>query len=86
MSVFGRNADNVLRDLSHAGAWGQCVTVHSDNKQKQVCATTAHEKMWCAVGVLSTQNIWLLGFPEQPGVGPSSRAALRFLHSTLNAK
>ena len=30
--VFGRNADNVLRVLSHAGAWGQCVTVHSDNK------------------------------------------------------
>ena len=29
MSVFGRNEDNVLRDLSHAG---QCVTVHSDNK------------------------------------------------------
>ena len=31
-NVFGRNADNVFRDLSHAGAWGQFVTVHSDNK------------------------------------------------------
>ena len=32
VNVFGRNADNVLRDLSHAGAWGQYVSVHSDNK------------------------------------------------------
>ena len=32
VSVSERNADNVLRDLSHASAWGQCVTVHSDNK------------------------------------------------------
>ena len=31
---YGRNTDNVLRDLTHAGAWGQCVTVRSDNKQK----------------------------------------------------
>ena len=27
-----RNADKVLRDLIHLGAWGPCVTVHSDNK------------------------------------------------------
>ena len=32
VSVFGPNADNVLCDLSHAGAWGHCVTVHYDNK------------------------------------------------------
>ena len=30
---------------------GQRVTVHSDNKLKPVCATTVHQKMWCAVGV-----------------------------------
>ena len=46
----------MLRGLSHAGAWGQYVTVHSDNKYKQVCATTEHEKMWCALGVVSTRN------------------------------
>ena len=32
MNVFGRNADKVLRDLSHAGARDQCVIVHCDNK------------------------------------------------------
>ena len=45
MSVFGRNADNVLRDLSHAGAWGQCVTVHHDNKT----ATRDVVRGWSAV-------------------------------------
>ena len=51
MNVFGPNADNVLRELSHAGAWGPCVTANCDKKSKQVRATTVHEKMWCAVGV-----------------------------------
>ena len=54
MSVFGRNADNVLRDLSHASAWGQCVTVHYDNKTATRLCNNVHEKMWCAVSVLST--------------------------------
>ena len=44
----------MLRDLSHAGAWGQRVTVHSDNKKKEVCATTVHEKIVYAAGALST--------------------------------
>ena len=48
-----------FRDLIHASAWGQCVTVHSDNKLKQVCATTVHKRMWCAVGVLSTHSMHL---------------------------
>ena len=53
--VSGRNADNVLRDLSHAGAWGQCVTVQHDNKTAtRLRNNCAREKMWCAVGVLST--------------------------------
>ena len=28
---LGENADNVLRDLSHADAWDHCVTAHYDN-------------------------------------------------------
>ena len=32
VKVLGRNADTVLRDLSHANAWDQCATVHHDNK------------------------------------------------------
>ena len=34
--VFKRNEDNV-RDLSHACAWGHCVTVHADKSVQQLC-------------------------------------------------
>ena len=54
VSVFGRNADDVLRDLSHPSAWGHCATVHYGNKKKQVCATTVDEKIVCAVCCLAT--------------------------------
>ena len=50
---FGRNEDTVLRDLSHAGAWGQCVTVHYDNKtatrQRNKCASEKVVRRRCAV-------------------------------------
>ena len=51
---LGETQTMCFRDLSHAGAWGQCATVHSGNKLKQVCATIVHEKIVHAVGVLST--------------------------------
>ena len=38
---------------------GQCATLHSDKKKKQVCATTVPEKMWCAVGV----SVYTFRFP-----------------------
>ena len=44
MCVLGQNAINVLRELKHATAWTQCVTVHSDNKLKKLMCKTVHEK------------------------------------------
>ena len=45
---FGRKADNVLRDLSHAGAWGQCV--YSENKTaQQLCMIFFFCQVYCSV-------------------------------------
>ena len=51
VNVFGRNADNVPRDLSHAGAWMSTCDCTLWPQVKTSLATTVHEKMCRALGV-----------------------------------
>ena len=61
---FGRNADNVLRDLSHASAWRSMLRLYTLTARLQRdFATTVHEKMWCAVCVSVCTSRQEIKFP-----------------------